>query len=124
MIKMTVREAIGAYHAIDKLPTLPNGKVSYTLGYIGDKLEQHYRRFEKERVKLVWELSEVDGEGRRTFTPANREQFEMKLEELGDVEVEISRDPVKLDDVLGPNEDKRPQIQPGVLRALQLIIVE
>jgi len=124
MIKMTVREAIGAYQAIEKLPRLPNGKIAYRLGFIGDKLEQHFRQFEKQRVKLVKEFSETDGDGRRTFTPANRELLDAKVEELGDVEIEINRDAVKLDEVLGPTEDKWPQIEPGLLRALQSIIIE
>lgn len=123
-IKMTLRQAIAAYQALDALPKIPNGKISYTLGYIGDKLEQHVRQFDKQRQKLTREMSEQDKEGKRVIPAGKVEAFSDALEDMLDVEIEISRDPVKLTDVLGGNPEVAPQIEPNVLRRLQLVIVE
>jgi len=114
MIKMTLRDAIAAFQAIEMLPSIPDGKISYSIGYIGDKLEQHVRRFNKEREKIGRELAG----GKEVVPDEKMKEFTERLDSMLDVEIEIDRDPVKLDAVLGDRPEKRPEMKPAVLRAL------
>jgi len=123
-IKMTLRQGIAAYQALEAMPRLPNGKISYTLGYIADKLEGHCRQFEKQREKMKREMAEADKDGRLIIPAAKLEELNAALEEMIDVEIEIGREPVKLADVLGTDPAKAPEIEPRLMRALQSIIVE
>ena len=43
MIKMSLRQAIAAYQALDEFPRVADMKISYELGYIAEKLEQRVR---------------------------------------------------------------------------------
>jgi hypothetical protein len=125
-IKLTVREAVAAYQAIEGLPNLPNRKISYHLGRIGDFCEQETRRFEKEKQKLQREMvGEPDKDGNRKLLPDKQYEFIDALEELLDNEaVEIAKDTVTVEDVLGTDVAKQPEIAPATWRALAKIIVE
>lgn len=123
-IKLTVREAIAAYKALEAMPPIQNGKIAYTLGYIGDKLEPHVRTFDKLSRKLARELGTIDQEGNRELKAQANDEFQDQLEAAAEVEIEINREPVTLEEVLGQKEDRRPALAPGWMRALQKIILE
>jgi hypothetical protein len=150
-IKLTVREAVAAYQSIQGLPRLPNGKVTYEFGYIGDKLESAVRRFEKERDKLRQEMSvevEVkengkvvkgeDGEPKKEkrIPPEKQDEFMEQLESMLDAEVTVEREPIKLsaafqdapaklsDEDKFKWEERYPRPTAAQLRGLSKIIIE
>jgi len=114
-IKMTLRDAIAAFQAIEMLPIIPDGKTSYSIGYIGDKLEQHVRRFNKEREKIGREIA---GPGVELVPPEKMEEFNARVDAILDMEITVEREPVTLDAVLGEKPEKRPELKPSILRAL------
>lgn len=144
MIKMTVREAVGAYAAIEQLPRLVNVKIAHNLGVIGNKLESHIRAFEKLRDKLRRDMAEEVEEGdtngvkkkTKKIPPEKTEEFTDELEKALDTEIEIEREPIKLADAFpdAPKgldsedlvrwDEKYPRPTPSLLRALALVIVE
>jgi len=120
MIKMTVREGLGAFQGIDKLPKLKDGKVDYNIGYIGSHLEAAVVAFQKRRDKLQREMSveydheleeevsvEENGktvrrmqktgktERRMKIPEVKLGEFTEKIEEMLEAEFEINRDPIK-----------------------------
>jgi len=126
-IKLTVREAIQVYQAIEMLPKLPDPKTGYHLGRIGDFCEQESRRYEKELRKLqdqVVVAGQVGKDGNRKVQPEKMKEYTEGIDKLLDIEVEIPRDTVTFDEVVGADQEKRPVVEPAVWRALGKIIVE
>ena len=125
MIKMSLRQAIAAYQALDEFPRVPDLKISYELGYITDKLEQRVRLYEKERIKLLKANSVVGEDGVRKVDPAKADGVTEELEKmLDEIEITIERKPIKLDAIIGSDPTKQPQVQPALLKKLQGIIIE
>ena len=125
MIKLSLRQAVAAYQALEEFPRVPDIKISYELGYIGDKLEQRVRLFEKERIKVLRENSIVGDDGSRKIDPAKAEFVSELIDKmLDDIEITIDRKPIKLEAIIGNDPAKQPQIQPVMLKKLQAIIIE
>jgi hypothetical protein len=151
-IKLTVREAIAVFQSIQGLPRLPNGKVTYEIGYISDKLESAVQRFEKERDKLRRETSvevEVKEAGKvvidketgepkkeKRIPPEKQDEFMEQLEAMLDADVTVEREPIKLS-VAFPDapaklsdedklkwEERYPRPTAAELRGLSKIIIE
>lgn len=123
-IKLTVREAIAAQAAIERMPRIPDGKVGYALGRIADFCEQEASRYRRELIKLQKELT-IPGEGLTVkVKPDKQAEYLEANDALLDTEVEIPREPLTLDQVLGPKEESRPQIEPGIWKALSKIVLE
>lgn len=143
-IKLTVREAISAYSAIDRLPRLVDAKASHHIGVIGNKIESHVNTFERQREKLNREMAvdreEDDGKGgKRTVKkiPAEKVgEYNDRIEEMLDVAIEIARDPIKFSTAfpVAPDklshdertqwEERYPRPTPSQLLPLALIIVD
>jgi hypothetical protein len=126
-IKMTVREAIGAYQAIERLPASPNGKANYDLGYISQKLEQGINVFERLRDRLTRELSvEVEETDEKTGTsrkvkripPEKMDDFTGQLEKALDAEITVERSPIVLAEYEGSDPKRKPNVEPSLWRPL------
>jgi hypothetical protein len=124
-IKMTLREAIAVKGALLALPKTINLKAGHALARIRDKLTPELRRASEQELKLI-ETHGGKVDGNKITWPDEIEPADYAREwsEYIDEEVEIDRDPVKLDVVLGPNPEKYPAIDIEVLSVLAKVIVE
>lgn len=99
-------------------------KTSYWLARYMERIKSEIKIIEKERMKLIKKYAEKDKdgnpkliEGKNNFdiSKKNRDAFEKEYAELGEVEIEIDYNPIKL-------EDLGEKIKPIILFQLRKII--
>ena len=74
-------------------------KLSYTLGYIGKKVQSFTKDIITEHSKLVQKYSEKDENGNPTmqFSEENKEAYSKALEEIHAITYEINKKPLDVD---------------------------
>jgi hypothetical protein len=144
-IKLTVRQAVAAFQAIECLPRLKDSKMAYNLGYIANHLESGIHAFEKERDKLQRTLLVIEDrkdektgktEKVRVIPVDKQSEWSEEIEQMLDGDIEVEREPLKFSAVfpdppanLSPEdlvkyEEKYPRPTAAQLRPLIKIIVE
>ena len=134
-IKLTVRHAMTALPAIDRMQKL-RGTPGYWMGRIGDYLEPIVRNFSKQRMKIMRDAAKgedgetiLDKDGNPDVPIANRHDAEDKIDALLDVEETLPCAPIFYEDIVAEFKDDKDAtrttfwIEPGVMRHLTRIIV-
>lgn len=131
MIKLTLREVVDVSEALAKLPRLPI-KASFNLARIRDKIRPELLAYiEQERALIEQHGGKIQSDGRSITWPAPKDgeppphvAYLKDQRELQSHEIQIDREPVSLELILGSDPERQPQIEPEVLSVLEKIIVE
>lgn len=131
MIKLTLREAMAATMALAQLKGI-NAKASFDLGRIQNALRSALKPLNEQQRALITEHGgKIDAMGSITWPapqkdgPSAEQQYLKAWNELLDEhETDITRDPVQLQAVLGPDPAKYPAVDPELFAILEKIIVE
>lgn len=130
MIKLTLREALAASAALQRLPKI-NVKAAYDLARIRDKLKALLKPLGEQERELVEEHGGKVGDDGKITWPAPKDGepsaevvYRKAWDELLDKEETVEREPVKLEAILGKDPAKQPEIEPELLSMLEKIIVE
>lgn len=129
-MKLTLREAIAASKALQVMPKLP-AKAAYDLARWRNKLQPEIDAYvEQERALVKDHGGTIKDNGGITWPhtkkgePSPEAACTKARDELLDHEIDIDRQPVKLDAILGSDPAKQPEIAPELLAMLEKIIVE
>lgn len=131
-MKFTLNEAMQASAALAS-PHFPKvkGKAAYDLARWRDKLKSALKPLHEQQRDMIEEHGgKIGADGTISWPkPKDGEEAPDALylkawNELLESEIDIDREPVKLDAFLGPDEAKQPEIQPELLSLLEKIIVE
>lgn len=117
-MKLTLRAAFDVAAGIQRLPKLPI-KASYRLSRIADYLKPEFREFEKQRTEIYKELGTLTEDGKKYVVAADKqEEVAKRLNELLDVEVTVTSEPVSLADMGDV------QIEPEIMGMVGPVITE
>lgn len=124
MIKLTLQEAINVSQALQQLPRI-NAKAAYDLARIRDKLKAALRPVDEQRIEIVKAHGgEVCGGVIKWTNVDGQSAADAEFTDYLTKEIDIDREPVKLEAILGADPAKYPEIQPEFLSVLEKIIVE
>lgn len=132
MIKLTLREALDVSEALATLPPIPDGRASFALSRIRNKLKPELLTYvEAERALIEKYSGVIQPDGKAVAWPAPKAgelppdvAFLRDQRELQGHEIEIDCVPVKIDAVIGRDAAKQPAIKPEAFAILEKIIVE
>ena len=103
-------------------------KLSYKLIKLYKKLTKEVEQYEESRMKLINKYGEKKEDGQLnvrengivTINPENMQKFQQELLELGDIDIEMEFNPIKLEEL----EDAGVAMSPKHLMMLDEFIVE